>query len=472
MSRLTPLSAHSSALIECDALRKCVNIVSNIVDGLCKRDSRFQYIQASVIAFRDEEQRFASALRDMTGLDIKDPSGDGTTNTDQRVDWPCTQPNNRSSLPLETMKEQIGQLAWILTEIADEAIYEALDAFGISIRKDQVPRRTQFPAHIELLQDLYGQSKLLPLRQVDCISLRKLPSQAQEGYVYQYSESLVPLSKGSSGKKVRVLHISPGSGQSRIDCQLEVCDLDVDGINEALSYVWGKSDGRKAVWIDGHLFLVTQNLYEILEYLRDPHVTRTIWIDAICINQSDPEEKAHQVRLMGEIYSTAKRTLIWLSGRTPDPPHTNDPTDILAPLPPRFREHFGSQYDLVSILGSIGKLTPFTKTGKEQVIVSLRLAHCVNAIISHEWWERVWTIQEAVLPRQHPQFLFRGYGFSFGDFVAAIDAIDSLMDAISKLKEEDIRLGETGEQAHLGISFIISAGVNVEDYYELTFLLN
>lgn len=38
----------------------------------------------------------------------------------------------------------------------------------------------------------------------------------------------------------------------------------------------------------------------------------TIWIDSICINQSDNIEKAGQIPLMGDIFSTAETVYIWL----------------------------------------------------------------------------------------------------------------------------------------------------------------
>ena len=39
---------------------------------------------------------------------------------------------------------------------------------------------------------------------------------------------------------------------------------------------------------------------------------RSFWIDAICIDQQSIGEKNKQVRLMGEIYSSAKLVVSWL----------------------------------------------------------------------------------------------------------------------------------------------------------------
>jgi len=38
----------------------------------------------------------------------------------------------------------------------------------------------------------------------------------------------------------------------------------------------------------------------------------TLWIDAICINQGDPEEKNQQLNIMVDIYAEAEETLIWM----------------------------------------------------------------------------------------------------------------------------------------------------------------
>jgi len=43
-----------------------------------------------------------------------------------------------------------------------------------------------------------------------------------------------------------------------------------------------------------------------------------LWVDAVCIDQSDVEEKSHQVALMPEIYFTATKVLCWLGTSTPE----------------------------------------------------------------------------------------------------------------------------------------------------------
>ena len=57
---------------------------------------------------------------------------------------------------------------------------------------------------------------------------------------------------------------------------------------------------------------VTARVDSILRHMRRPHKEKRLWIDAICINQTDPVEKAIQVRHMGDIYRAARKVRVWL----------------------------------------------------------------------------------------------------------------------------------------------------------------
>lgn len=83
-------------------------------------------------------------------------------------------------------------------------------------------------------------------------------------------------------------------------------------VYEALSYVWGDSSITRTILLEGREFQVTTNLYSALRRLRYPDYTRIIWIDAICINQSNLEERSQQVLLMKNIYEGAEEVLMWM----------------------------------------------------------------------------------------------------------------------------------------------------------------
>ncbi|KAI0381098.1 heterokaryon incompatibility protein-domain-containing protein [Hypomontagnella monticulosa] len=124
-------------------------------------------------------------------------------------------------------------------------------------------------------------------------------------------------------KQIRLLTLIDGSWDEGIKCVLSVASLHDDPIYEALSYVWGSPNDLLEIVVDGRPRSVTRNLHDALKRLRRQkgdvcgEVGRTLWVDAVCINQSDHDEKRYQVELMGEIYSRTARSLLWL-GEQPD----------------------------------------------------------------------------------------------------------------------------------------------------------
>lgn len=81
----------------------------------------------------------------------------------------------------------------------------------------------------------------------------------------------------------------------------------------ALSYVWGSVNNPAYITIDGsEKFKVTRNLFNALKCLREPDQTISLWVDAICINQNDPEEKKVQIGLMRRVYKQAKKVIAYV----------------------------------------------------------------------------------------------------------------------------------------------------------------
>ncbi|KAM0481778.1 hypothetical protein ACHAPX_003104 [Trichoderma viride] len=87
---------------------------------------------------------------------------------------------------------------------------------------------------------------------------------------------------------------------------------------EALSYVWGSSEKPHTVFIDGNTMAITANLHQVLVRLRDRVIERVLWIDAICIDQSNTTERGEQIRHMAEIYCKANRVTVWLGESADD----------------------------------------------------------------------------------------------------------------------------------------------------------
>ena len=113
---------------------------------------------------------------------------------------------------------------------------------------------------------------------------------------------------------IRVLELHPGQEEDEVRCDLIETSLPTQGTTayEALSYCWGDTSSRIAIFVDGAHLGVTTNLHSALRRLRFEAEKRRLWIDAVCINQDDETEKGQQVRIMREIYQHASRTLVWL----------------------------------------------------------------------------------------------------------------------------------------------------------------
>lgn len=101
-----------------------------------------------------------------------------------------------------------------------------------------------------------------------------------------------------------------------LSCNLETANIESTPSYEALSYTWhGRQD--RFLCCSGRSLSIRRNLYNALRQLQLPNRHRSIWTDAICINQKDEKEKAKQIQIMREIYKKATRVIVWL-GTDPD----------------------------------------------------------------------------------------------------------------------------------------------------------
>jgi hypothetical protein len=130
----------------------------------------------------------------------------------------------------------------------------------------------------------------------------------------------------STNEQIRLIHLLPGCFQDDIKVEMFHAQLALDEDSDsttisydALSYVWGSAENLKSITIVGTCtnprsgqLPVTENLAVALRHLRKQHEIRTLWIDAICINQKDLTERSTEVGNMGKIYKKACRTLVWL----------------------------------------------------------------------------------------------------------------------------------------------------------------
>ncbi|KAF2202117.1 HET-domain-containing protein [Delitschia confertaspora ATCC 74209] len=171
-------------------------------------------------------------------------------------------------------------------------------------------------------------------------------------------------------QQIRLLVLSPGDPDAPITCSTDTVSLLDFPSYEALSYVWGSPLDPPSITFNGHeRFPVTANLFTALKYLRYRDRKRVLWVDAVCINQKDIEERNAQVRLMGEIYKGARPVLVWLG-----------------------QEDEGSD-EALGLLSSLDQES-IEGLGREEEIT---LFSFYFELVKKPWFTRIWTVQELVL---------------------------------------------------------------------------
>lgn len=107
----------------------------------------------------------------------------------------------------------------------------------------------------------------------------------QSPQIWPRSKIYAPLD--TDRREIRLASIVPGRWSEDVYCNLKVVSLDDTPTYEALSYTWGDPLDKTPIFLNGLTFLVTKNLLWALRRLRHSRETRYIWIDALCINQSN-----------------------------------------------------------------------------------------------------------------------------------------------------------------------------------------
>jgi hypothetical protein len=134
---------------------------------------------------------------------------------------------------------------------------------------------------------------------------------------YQYTHLNYTL-----GQEIRLLILLPGSLDDPIRCEIVHVNLEDDPEFDAVSYTWATEYGddrlsRTVNISNGSYYLpVTINCEAALRQLRRPGSRRKLWIDALCIDQSNISERNHQVGFMDLIYSKALCVRICIQDET------------------------------------------------------------------------------------------------------------------------------------------------------------
>ncbi|KAK0623689.1 heterokaryon incompatibility protein-domain-containing protein [Immersiella caudata] len=231
----------------------------------------------------------------------------------------------------------------------------------------------------------------------------------------------------SAAGEIRLLTISPSESQEDVlICHLAPALLSSLPQYEALSYTWGKPNVFSDIQLNGQPFPVQENAAAALRRLRHEKTPRTVWVDAICINQMDVREKEGQLPLMRRIYEQSEQVCVWLG----------EPTESTELAIQELQSELGVDFVatggkslvnnyLASLLAPSHPLRNISSGVAWQWFGQLEnelQKGDLRELMSRPWWSRVWIIQEAVVGKKII-FMVGGDSFPWGAIEKALSRI-------------------------------------------------
>lgn len=182
-----------------------------------------------------------------------------------------------------------------------------------------------------------------------------------------------------------MLEVFPGQEDGPIQGPLSRAILNTNPKYIALSYTWGDAKERCLISIDDRQLSVTASLYSAIRRIRCIGDRLPLWVDAICINEEDIQERELQVGMMGQIYKQAQVVLADIGEETNDSElglnHGMKVHGALARLGNSARIKSVDEYESHGLppLGDVGWAA-------------------WSRLLTRPWFTRLWIIQEYALP--------------------------------------------------------------------------
>ncbi|KAH8752340.1 heterokaryon incompatibility protein-domain-containing protein [Hyaloscypha sp. PMI_1271] len=261
-------------------------------------------------------------------------------------------------------------------------------------------------------------------------------------------------------RNIRLLKIAPRLSRSSPVCTLTEVSLDYKPEYEAMSYCWGpKAQEMVHILVDKRRILVTKAVRDIIFYRSSYLRSRSLWIDALCINQSDLEEKSSQIPLMADIYRKAAEVVIWL-GPPSNNLHSVRLLEVLTSIKAQTGSDMSRQMELLQDLrwnqaGSQEMRAARAVDAVERHFINPALANASSSAIStrvatvlgvreqaalralaelfrNEWFERMWIIQEIVFAK-NIHIEYKGAFFDWTTFTQLIETHSQNLAGMARL---------------------------------------
>lgn len=190
--------------------------------------------------------------------------------------------------------------------------------------------------------------------------------------------------------QIRILTLSASRmDEAQIQCSLKSFDNPPPYI--ALSYTWGDQTKTNTILVDDQPFDATENLENALKHLRDAEKDLYFWVDAICINQRDEDEKEHQLQLMPTIFSQAQETRVWLGAGEETSDRAIDLINKLSHIHLEAAGKADAREAEIANWALSGTSRPWTD---DVDLVALQ------DLLIRDYWYRVWVVQEIAMSKK------------------------------------------------------------------------
>jgi hypothetical protein len=230
--------------------------------------------------------------------------------------------------------------------------------------------------------------------------------------------------------ETRLVKLLKGQWSDKIHCQLYHAPLANRPSYKALSYAWGSPKTTRSILMNGYQHSVTVNLESALRRLRRSDSVLTLWIDALCINQADDSERTEQVKLMHRIFASTEEVIVYLG----EVAHhgsmaLKEPTSIstatfscdssdedklevfrsrcVAETTSKSKARMDYAFEIFCFLrllaeeSAVNHLPAFDSNSRQFIDTKYqrRLFEGLRQLLLCRWWNRIWVIQEVVVPK-------------------------------------------------------------------------
>ncbi|KAF3049877.1 hypothetical protein E8E11_000629 [Didymella keratinophila] len=219
--------------------------------------------------------------------------------------------------------------------------------------------------------------------------------------------------------EMRLLEIKPGDYDDDLEMELKTVHLPDDPRYMALSYVWGHDISPRPCIVGGVPVFIKQNLDDALRHFRKHHPFSSLWVDALCINQADLDERASQVGMMFYIYRLADGIFAWL-GRPKDEGRVRAGMTLMQSL----RDYMTADHRTRVVdykqpyWAQISGVLQFMP--REQDTDLWYAWEGVSEVFACAYWNRLWIQQEATTPKPI-RFWLGDYSLDDGPYATAVD---------------------------------------------------